>query len=386
MAMDQGLTPATVLNDVQQGFQAAQGQYLPRNFDEKEHGPVLARVALANSYNLAAVDLASRLGAPFLLDALRLTGFRLPGETPERLGLGVILGGVDVRLWEVVRAYTALARGGVMLEPSLVEGTPSKGVRVLSSEAAYLVGDILSDDVARSPAFGRQSALSLPFKASVKTGTSKDFRDNWTVGYSTRFLVGVWVGDFSGASMRGVSGITGAGALWHQVMRMAHAGVEVAAPVRPVGVVEQEICAVSGMVPGLHCGSRVVELFKRGSAPRAACTYHPQAGRTVVPEEFEGWTRRVGLPGGVAAAAVRVVFPSHGAEFALDRDRPQEGHGMTLRVTGRGEGHVALELNGVVLRTGKGAVSVVWTATPGRHVVEAVGEDGTRDRAEFLVR
>lgn len=253
-ALDAGLiTPSTVLADVSQPFPAASGVYLPRNFDEREHGPVLVRTALACSYNLAAVDLAARLGPAAMLEMLGRFGLPLETASPEDLGLGLILGGVEVRLWDLAEAYLALATGNRTPLTLVPVSSPLKPVPVISKQAAWIAWDILSDDLARSPAFGRGSALNLPFPAAVKTGTSKDFRDNWALGFSSRFLVAAWVGDFTGAPMHGVSGVTGAGTLWHRLMRSVHAGFDPAPMPRPDRVLEAEVCSLSGARPGPSC-------------------------------------------------------------------------------------------------------------------------------------
>jgi len=348
-ALEQGFTAATLLRDEARPFPADNGVYLPRNFDLREHGPVRLREALANSFNLASVDLADRLGAPRVLDAVRSWGIPLTGKTSEDLGLGVVLGGVDVSLMELAGAYLALARGGRFVEPRLVAGTERQERHVVSAATAWLITDILSDDLARSGTFQRHSALSLPFSAAVKTGTSKDFRDNWAVGYSTRYLVATWAGDFAGKPMAGVSGVTGAGALWHRIMRSIH-GEDPPPFARLRSMEEVTICADSGLKAAPQCPRTLREHFAPQHQPRDFCDQH----------------------GGMledAAGGLVLVTPSVGATYRVDPDRPGEGWG--LPVTARGPHGVVLtvHVDGVLVASGRGGVRGSWRATQGTHHV-----------------
>ncbi|MEW5852944.1 MAG: penicillin-binding protein 1C [Myxococcota bacterium] len=375
-ALDRDATPATLLTDLAVPQAAEHGQYLPRNFDEQEHGPVLLRSALANSYNLAAVDLASRLGANTLLDILRRFRMEPPDVAPAELGLGVMLGGVDVRMQDLAAAYLALARGGSWVPLTMTSSADPAGIPVLSPQAAYLLADILGDDVARSPSFGRHGALHLPFAASVKTGTSKDFRDNWAVGFTTRYLVATWAGDFAGRPMRGVSGVTGAGTLWHRLMRAVHAEEEPPPRARPGGLTEVEICALSGALPGRACPHRRHELFRQGTAPRSLCAFHTPGG-VVLPAPFQRWAEQVGLSDCSHSDELRVLHPHDGAVFRIDRDRPLAGRGLTLAVSGPADQLVELRLDSQPLGRQRGGLRVVWTPVAGTHRVEAVAGDQT---------
>jgi hypothetical protein len=150
--------------------------------------------------------------------------------------------------------------------PAAVASPPARGVAVLAPQTAYLITDILSDDVARQPAFGRNSVLNLPFPAAVKTGTTTDWRDNWAVGYSTQRIVGVWVGNADNSPMVDVSGVDGAGPIWHDLMLLAH---PTPPPpfARPDRIVEEEICAPSGLLPTPACPRTRWERFAAGTAP-----------------------------------------------------------------------------------------------------------------------
>jgi penicillin-binding protein 1C len=385
-ALDAGFTPATLLSDVDQSFQAPRGVYRPQNYDRRVHGLIRLREALANSYNIAAVDIASRLGPHALLDVLSGFGLHAGGRDADELGLGVILGGMEVSLWDLAGAYLTLARGGRRFELRLMDNAEvcadGSCPNVVSPQAAYLVTRMLQDDNARAAAFGRHSTLHLPFEAAVKTGTSKDFRDNWAVGFSTRYLVAVWVGDFEGRPMKGVSGISGAGVLWHKLMRSTHANKDPEPLTRVEDITEARICTLSGAAQGPHCSTTLVEEFRAGTEPHAPCSLHTPGG-LVLPPQFLSWSQTVGWEAQPAQEAVRVNFPPHGAQYRIHPDRTEDGSGLVLLASAP-KGEVEIWLDGDFLVRGVGHVRAAWKATPGRHVVEAVhGVD--RDRAQFDV-
>ncbi|MDP9322963.1 MAG: penicillin-binding protein 1C, partial [Acidobacteriota bacterium] len=224
LAFDSGFSPASVLPDVPSHFPTAEAGvlYTPRNYDGRYRGPLLARRALAGSENVPAVALASELGVPNLLRFLVRSGFTTFDRNASYYGLGVTLGNAEVRLDELVAAYSAFARRGEWMAPTYLAGAPRGERRVLvSPRTAFWITDILSDPEAREYIFGRGGSLEFPFPVAVKTGTSQAYHDNWTIGYSRHVTVGVWVGNFDRAPLRSSSGVTGAGPIFHAVMLAA---------------------------------------------------------------------------------------------------------------------------------------------------------------------
>jgi penicillin-binding protein 1C len=230
LAFEQGQTPSSHIVDEPLAFPAQFGRWLPENYDRKFHGEVTLREALANSYNVPAAKLTAQLGVGRVLERLRALGLPLD-EPAEHYGIGIALGVGEVTLYDLVSAYAALARGGEYLEPTLLRDVRQAGKsvplsprvrrRVFAPEVAYQVSHVLADDRARRPAFGDNNVLELPFPTSVKTGTSSHYRDNWTVGYAGDTALGVWVGRHDGAPLHGVSGVSGAGPAFRQLMLAA---------------------------------------------------------------------------------------------------------------------------------------------------------------------
>lgn len=233
-ALDDNLiSPATVLWDTPITYTASVGQiYAPQNYDQTFHGPVTARAALANSYNVPTVKLLAALGVERMLTAARALGITSLQQEPGWYGLSLTLGGGEVTLLELTTAYHTLASAGnywpatpiLSLADSqqrpLFLSADVQAVQVLKPETAFLISDILSDNAARTPAFGEQSPLRLSRPAAAKTGTTTDYRDNWTIGYTRYLVAGVWAGNSDGHPMRSTSGVTGAAPIWHDFMEM----------------------------------------------------------------------------------------------------------------------------------------------------------------------
>ncbi len=231
-ALEQNLiSPATVIWDTPITYTVAADQtYAPQNYDNLFHGPVTARTALANSYNIPTVKLLDALSVETMLESARAMGIRSLTQSADWYGLSLTLGGGEVTLLDLTTAFQTLASSGAYLPANaLLSTTDSQGrplyslepvapAQVIDPATAFLISDILSDNEARTPAFGPASPLLLSRPAAVKTGTTTDWRDNWTIGYTRYLVTGVWAGNSDGHPMRNTSGITGAAPIWHDFM------------------------------------------------------------------------------------------------------------------------------------------------------------------------
>ena len=277
-AFEAGLiAPSTLLDDRAVDFQAPQGSFSPANYSGDFHGPVSARLALASSLNLPAVKLAAAAGVPELLARFRELGLESLSRDAEYYGLSLALGGGEVNLLSLTNAYAALADGGYW-RPRKMTLAPApdsefEGRAVFSPGAAFLVTDILSDRQARVTGFGARNVLQTSYPAAVKTGTSKSFRDNWCLGYTGGFVVGVWAGNFEASPMDQVSGVTGAGAIWRRVSDLL-AERRPTPPFRPpAGVTAARVCPVSGLLAGPDCPDHRREYFLAGLPLPAICPH-----------------------------------------------------------------------------------------------------------------
>jgi penicillin-binding protein 1C len=270
------ITPATIFLDVATCFRVAgQPAYCPRNYDGTFHGPVPARLALGNSYNIPAVKMLALNSVETMIASASAFGLDTLKD-PSQYGLSLTLGGGEVRMIDMAEAFSTFANAGIrrdlvsilkvldkdgnVLEeykdPNLDKEVPSalllEGPRVVSPETAFLISHILLDNNARSSAFGGSSLLNIPGHAvSVKTGTTDDVKDNWTIGFTPQYLVAVWVGNNSGQAMNSalVSGVTGAAPIWNKLMRKMLEGKPDIWPKQPEGIVGRQVCVLTGLLP-----------------------------------------------------------------------------------------------------------------------------------------
>ena len=334
------------------------GLYAPRNYDHAWRGEISVREALAGSVNVPAVRVAAMLGPEALFDRLQASGLRLAHDAGHH-GHALALGSADVTLLDLANAYRMLARGGLWspvrwrlgasTTAAANAGTPPPR-RVFSAEAVWLVSHILADATARAASFGLDSPLVTRGHAAVKTGTSKDMRDNWCIGSTERHTVGVWVGNASGRPMQAVSGVSGAAPVWREVVMALGPS---RAPAVPAGLV-----AAGG------------EWFIAGTEPAPASHAHTaNAGA-------RAFTNATFVEGG-RAGTFGIESPREGTVFAIDPEIPLAAQRVVLRGA-----HGQWWLNGRLVGTG---TQLAWLPRPGRHVLER--RDGAAsDRVVFEVR
>ena len=298
-AFEQGYTPATMTLDVRTAFDIGSNQpYVPENFDRQFHGPTSIRNALANSYNVPAVQVQEWVGVDSVIRIAHASGITTLDRGVPNYGPSLTLGGGEVTLLDMTYAYGVLANNGVMAGKPIPENERRPGFRtldpvyilrvedrdgnilweygkdnsfdqraVLQPALAYLINDIMSDEDARIPSVGPESALMLFDRpAAVKTGTTNDFRDNWTVGHTPQIATGVWVGNTDNTPMTNMPAIDGAAPLWNAVMTYAHRDLLIQNWERPSDVVELTVCEPSGLLPTPYCPTQQ-ELFLRGTEP-----------------------------------------------------------------------------------------------------------------------
>jgi penicillin-binding protein 1C len=359
------ITPASLLDDSPAQIATTAGLYLPQNYDRDFRGWVSARTALGSSLNVPAVRVATMLGADAVFERLNALGFELP-HSGGYFGHSLALGGAEVTLLALTNAYRTLANGGMAAPLRMAADarrvTPQ---RVLDAAATHLITDILADNEARAGTFGLHSALATRGFAAVKTGTSKDLRDNWCIGFTDRYTVGVWVGNASGEPMHDATGVSGAAPIWRTLVQQLHAGQPSRAPAMPAGVVA---AAVRFDAPA-HDAPRP-EIFLAGTQPtqRDVASAQRSAPTTIRTTAQTQPARRFGI-----------TSPRSGSVYALDPDIPPSAQ----KITFEGE-HGTWVLDGQ--RIGNGA-TLAWAPWPGRHVLALTAHDGREmQRVNFEVR
>jgi penicillin-binding protein 1C len=379
LAFDHGYTPASVLADIAHVYQTAGGPYSPRNYDRRYHGPVRAREALASSFNLPAVALADALTPAAVLATLRRAGFASLTRSAEHYGLGLALGNGDVTLLELANGYRALANAGRWRPWHWHADVPGDepGQAVMTPAAAALVLDVLADPVARIPGFGVETPFDFPFPVAAKTGTSRHFTDNWAVAVTGGFTVAVWVGNFDGRPMDGVSGVSGAGPLLHRAVLAT--ATRVAPGVLPspasAGAVPAVICRLSGLLAGPEC-PRATEWFMAGTAPTRICDWH-RDGRVVLPVQYAEWAGQADAPADLvprrtasdsvpAGGLLQIISPREGDRYRVPPGVEPRYATLALRAAGGDPGvPVRWSVDGRRMNRAR------WELVPGAHVVRA---------------
>jgi penicillin-binding protein 1C len=387
LAFDRGHTAATVLPDVPRSFSTSLGPYKPQNYDRRFRGPVRMREALASSYNVPAVELAARLGVDPVLRTLHRAGFASLSRSASHYGLGLALGNGDVTLLELANGYRAFARGGEWTpwrwRPAAPGEPGTVRERVVSARAAALVLDVLSDAEARTPGFGVETPFDFPFPAAAKTGTSRHFTDNWAVGVTQGFTVAVWVGNFSGRPMEGVSGVTGAGPLLYRaVLATASRYAPGALPTpEEAGLVPVRVCRLSGLRATPGCVSKV-EWFIPGTGPARADDWE-RGGRVALPAEYAEWAAgqrgRLGVMASLGGdEPFRILAPRDGDRYEVPVGVDARYATVALHAAG-GPGPVRWFVDGRELPRER------WRLEPGPHTIRAIAPSGDWDEVRVVV-
>ena len=344
------ITPASLIDDSPAQLATTNGLYLPQNYDHDFKGWVSARTALGASLNVPAVRVGAMLGPDALVERFNALGLALP-KPGGFYGNSLALGSADVTLLALTNAYRSLANGGMHAAVSM-RGAATTPVRAAAAAAVHLVTDILADNNARARTFGMNSLLATRGFAAVKTGTSKDMRDNWCVGFTDRYTVGVWVGNASGAAMHGVSGVSGAAPVWQTLVTHLHEGKASHAPRASAGVVRLRVAFEQQREPARD---EVFLVDTEQALQRASA-------------QVAGTPQRFGI-----------ASPRDGSIFALDPDIPPAAQ----RIAFDGE-------RGTWVLDGRrlgAATSLTWAPWPGRHELRLIGRDGEAlDTVRFEVR
>ncbi len=353
------ITAASLIEDSATEIQTSAGLYIPQNYDHQFKGWVSVRTALGASLNVPAVRTLAMVSPDAFQKQLLKLGFPLK-ESGDYHGYSLALGSAEVSLLNLSNAYRALANGGrlgpVVLQPASkqIAKTP-----VLEARAAFIVGDILSDANARTRTFGSDSLLATRFWSAVKTGTSKDMRDNWAIGWSRDYTVGVWVGNASGAPMWDVSGTTGAAPIWAAVMNFLHAHRPSLAPRPPPGLVHQPVRFAHGSGSVALEAARG-EWFIEGTQQTLFAIDFAS-----IPAHSISLAGRNGLKNTLQPGA-RITTPTNGSIIALDPDIPPKNQRVTLE-SSLHDPALQWRIDGKPLARGS---SARWLPWPGRHVVQ----------------
>ena len=382
------LTAASLVEDSPAQITTASGLYIPQNYDRQFKGWVSVRTALAASLNVPAVRTLVMVTPDAFHRQLGALGLPLR-ENGDYFGYSLALGSAEVPLLHLTNAFRSLANGG-RFSPLVVLPTRARPAftPALDARAAFIVGDILSDGNARARTFGTDSVLATRFWSAVKTGTSKDMRDNWAVGWSERYTVGVWVGNASGAAMHDVSGTSGAAPVWAAVMGFLHAREPSRPPRPPQGLVQWPVRFGPAGGDGdsatasLPLEAARTEWFVPGTQQSVFAINNVAGGALSV--SAGGQKRSKPAEPQADLGPARILMPVHGTVIALDPDIPPQSQRLRLQAADLAAPRLAWRMDGKPL--GRGAV-LEWLPWPGRHTLELVDAQGlVLDTVRFEVR
>lgn len=386
LALQRGFTPATVIPDLPIEFNTPTGMYRPENYDHRNYGPVTLRTALGSSLNIPAVRVLKQIGGEKVLrEALHSLGITSLNEPPEHYGLGLTIGNAPVRLLELANAYACLARLGEFKPWTLLaDESAAASTSLYPASVCYLIADILHDNQARVPTFGPHSIIRLPFRCAVKTGTSRNYRDNWTLGFTPEFSVGVWAGNFDNTPMENVSGVTGAGPIFSDIFKHLHETFGTTWFEEPPNITHAKIDPRTGhrldeSAP-LPRVSRE-DVFISGTEPRRAAEsdYESVTGRAYLGQEYANWLGQ----GNLWATSLlclrtdtpptgppQIITPKDRTVLFLDPDLGNEGRRLLLLAQPGREVQWTSPTLRIQAEDGR---TFAWLE-PGRHLIHALSD------------
>jgi len=390
-----GMTPATIIPDIPTSFADARGEKKFINYDRRYKGPVTIHHALANSLNVPAVRTLNAIGgSEALLARLKKCGITTLTENPKHYGLGLTLGSGEVTLMELTNAYATLARMGtyqpVSFFPNITTSASSHTIKPnQTTRPAWMLAQTMSDNAARTAAFGPHSHLRLPFPCAVKTGTSTDFRDNWCLGFTAEFTIGVWTGNLDNTPMRGISGVTGAGPIFHAAMIRLHQDHTPSWYDQPEEMLSCHIHTQTGKRLPKATENTITLVLPTDQLPLTdqAGDYAPD-GKILLDARYSDWiSSRADLarfvltdessPPAYHHLPLHILSPSREAKYLLDPDLP--GQGKQLRLKTDYPGDATWSSPTLKIKTQNGTSTA--TLQPGAHKItltDATGRTITR--------
>jgi penicillin-binding protein 1C len=349
------LTAASMVEDAPLQISTPTGLYIPENYGNNYLGIVSVRTALSSSLNTPSVRTLVVVGVEPFVERLKRLGFSIRKEA-DYYGFSIALGSVDISLYELVNAYRTLARGGKSGELRFIpDAKDVASSEMIDPDAAFIISSILADRESRSATFGLENVLATRFWTAVKTGTSKDMRDNWCIGYSEKYTVGVWIGNFTGEPMWNVTGVSGAAPVWLEVMNLLHAGGGSGAQKPTPGVVARRVQFKNGVEP------ERLEWFLKGSEPETVIALNDRYEKP------------------------RIMYPAQGSIISIDPDIPEENQSVTFKAQPGGARFEWL-LNKRPLSAGV-TDTLSWKPERGNHVLSIVDQEyAILDSVTFVVR
>ena len=378
-AMDRGmLTPMRVLYDVPESYT----DYDPTNFDKDHCGIVTVRDALVRSLNMPAIDVETKIGQPLFHAKLRELGLKTIADSPDRYGLGLVLGNAEVTLLDLTNAYACLARGGIYHPYRTTHSAPDAGTRIFSAETSWLIADMLGGDERAMASSGTIADIKIP-KLAWKTGTSSGFRDAWTIAYNPEFVIGVWLGNPNGNPSRFLVGRKAATPIVWEICRQLYPSGNGPWFAMPHDIEERDICADSGQTPSRNCPHRIRDHAIKDVSRYETCELHLQGSEAAWPVKVETFLKAHPNAGGNPGKNDLVITdPANNSSYLYLPD-PDPQHNQRIPFTAT-SGNPVADLHWFVddqyVGVSKSGTSVFWPLSKGKHRIVCSDASG-RNRA-----
>jgi len=406
LALDMGQDPAAFLEDLEQVYATPGGEYRPRNASGEQFGPVSMRTALSSSLNLSAIGLVQGLGMDACLRFLEHCGLPATKDTGSaHYGLGLAVGNLEVTLEDLVAAYAALADGGRWSSLRFTESSERVEARqVLTPGACWIVADMLADPSARTLGFERSPLGGFPGSVAIKTGTSNGNRDAWIVGFTPKYTLGIWVGNFDGRSAARLVGMDACEPILADMLQCLYGDSRPETPIAPADVEPRRVCSYSGLIPTEFCPTIRREWFLRDNLPNKDCSFHQTQGdRHELPAAFASWMadRDPDAIGGswsladqsepnpvaltdFAGAGMRITYPLDNDHFHLERSGARYCVPLRVRVD-RPVPWVRWFVDSVELVQVGPPFEAEWELRRGEHRIAVCGPDMHGTEVSFYV-
>lgn len=396
LAMDRvGLLPNTIIEDKELILESGNNEvYIPRNYDLSFWGRLTVREALGASRNIPALDIARRIGLPVFYDLLIKAGFTHMTKGVDHYGYGLALGSGGASLMLLTRLYSSLAKKGIILPVFIGERQGKKIIfgkskRLFSEKATYYIRDILSDREIRRRSNGSRNFMDFPYDVAAKTGTSKDYRDAWTLGFTEQYVVGVWVGNFSGTPMKRVSGAWGSGRIFHQVVRLLTEN-EGSRFTHPSEYIYVSLCRNTGKRAGEYCPA-YNELLHKSDIPEEECSEedHSTGAAFTMSAYREPGFNESGY--NVSDSPLTITSPAMGETYIIDPLIPLDEQPVSIRISCNGcETLNTVEYMFIVDGSGgkviKGPVNEAIVLPRGEHNVSIIKNKEIIDSVTFFIK
>lgn len=377
LAIQNGYNASSIIIDEPTYFHEKFGDFKPENYDFKFHGPVTIRQALGCSYNVPACIAVREAGVGKYFDLLMDLGFESHGKGPSEYGVAITLGSMSVSLYQMVRAYTVFPTLGYRVEPYLIDSIryesgkverfkPKEKRRILKEWSSYIIADILSDNSARLPAFDRDNPFNFKMWIGAKTGTSKNYKDNFALGFSDRYVFGVWVGNNDQSPMNDVSGITGAGVLFRNCVMSMSGNYQIGnPPALPDSLIRAEVCRSTGLAAGDACASTSYEYIYEKNALLKCYQCSNESG--------------------VTSRICRMKVPDEGDMFVIDNAMSAERQCIELITEGENRSYAVI-LDEDTLKYENEEKRILWKLERGKHFIKLMLNELVIDSVNFSVR